>query len=627
MRPRQNLLSANIVLALVFCLGQDTRAQRVNLETPEVPLAESSPIALSSPPVPAGVDFSGLVKVTRTIEKSFPFPNGGAIKVSTSYGNVRVVGWNERVARVRAEIHAGAAEREQAIALAEQITVDTVADERGVQIKTIYPAGSSDGRVGYEVNYEITVPNDLRVALENAFGDIYAKGLAGELAIHSRYGVVGLSQLSGPVSVHAEGQFPLSARELSGGGAFTLRGSNAEFSGLGGDVTISNHMGRTEIRDLAPSVNLDLHGESAETHVHVNTDTAPDLTATAIFGAIDAPFATTRNSQANREVVRLSNPGARQRISLHSSFGPIHLHEASPDFHTAESARTRTDLYTDVTSGSYEVDENLELVIHAIPGDILVEGIDDTTVQIRAKREVRVAAAENALFALEALNLQVKPGKKKMQITSRVLEDMSALGCHGHRMNLVIQCPRTATVRIIATEGLTAVGDTGGPVTINQKAGAIRVEHAKGPLDLTMGHGAVTVTDCAGPLNINGAGGPINLKKIYGDVTVTAAQAKTIVDSPHGGLTVESTGGDVVVLALAGVVRDYDLHVEDANLSIVIPKEASAALQAHAEQGLVHSRIPLTGAIEAEHRRYSGTINGGERNVQLSATRGNIVID
>lgn len=621
--------AAAALTAYFFILLTSHAEQQLNAASEEI--VQQAEKLITSSHLNAGlrtrVDLQGLKTVTRQFNKSYPFSKNAFLRLSTAYGEIHVDTWTEGVVRILAEIRAGASDETAAANLAENITIRVEIENDGLTVTSVYPDARPAGRFGYEIDYRITVPQDAQLVVDDTFADTYIDGLKGSLALDARYGIVELRNLAGDTRVRAQGEFPFLVHGLTGGGVFTLRSSLALFEDISGTVRISNHLGRTEVKGLGENTTLDLRSESAQAHVYLPSDGDAYLTATTVFGTIESTFSLETSVQGNTVIARRPNAESTRQVSLHTSFGTLYLYEEGTANETAVLDSSKGQLFKNAETYSYEVSNGLDIHINAIVGDVTVEGIDEQKVYVTVEKFVRLESADKTQFAMEAMNFTVKEGEGRLEITSRLLEDMEALGCYAYRANLTIRCPRSANVTVTAEDGTTSILGTSGVMTVEQQTGLITVEHAQGKLLLTNHKGDLRVSDCAGPVQSTAGFGSVNIQNVLGPIEFRGTNTQTIIDAPHDKVFVHVDHGDVVILAMEGIKGDYDISVDDGDLSMVIAPESDASIWTNVTGGVVYSSIPLSGSIEGDRREFHGRVGAGLHKVTLTAKGGNVVLD
>jgi hypothetical protein len=98
-----------------------------------------------------------------------------------------------------------------------------------------------------QVNYEVYVPRETSVVCKAEFADTDISGITGTVSVDSLLGAVTLRNIEGAVTMRARGEYPIIASGLAQGGVFTMRGSLAQFSDVGGDLHVSNSDGSIEL--------------------------------------------------------------------------------------------------------------------------------------------------------------------------------------------------------------------------------------------------------------------------------------------------------------------------------------------------------------------------------------------
>lgn len=581
-----------------------------------------------------GVDFSGMFKATRVVDNTYPVSGAPEVSVSNRYGAIRVGVWDSRVVRVTAVITAGGRDRSEAEQMAQSIEIRVEASESRIDARTVYPEVAE-----CSVDYDVVVPEDATLILDNFFGDTFVRRVGGDVTLDARFGAVDLRDIGGLVRVRARGEFPLVARGLRRGGVFVLRSTQASFSEISGSLNVVNYFGSIEVRSLGEVVDMDVTCESGPVHFYMPEGAQPDLDVSAIYGAIESDVAMDETVKGHSAHARIAHAGADQRIALHTSFNKVYIHQgtaeaaAQPNANAAAGAaasgaeiRAGEPIKAETTE-IVPAPEGMEIHVNAIVGDIRIEGVDEEQLHVTATRLVRIESLENAQLALEGLVFRVVEDEGVLRVTTTMQEDMTALGCTSYRVDLVIQCPRTAPLYVEGANGTTYIGNTGGAIYVRQAKGTVSIEHAKGVLDLVNRHGGVEVSDCAGPVAVTATQGIVTIRNVYGDVEVNCVRGTVVVDSPRAGLTVHNRGGDVRIIALEGVAGDYEVIVEDGNLSMVVPQTTDATFWLNVHGGYVRSAIPVTGAIEGDVQTFRGRLNNGSHRVYLETRGGNIVLD
>jgi hypothetical protein len=575
------------------------------------------------------------VTQTREFSENCPVRANALVSVYNEFGEIRVETWENQVVQVRAEIAAQAETGDLALEIANATEIRVIATEDHVELRTEYPDTRDSGYVRKEVNYSVKVPPNARVVCDNNFGDTIVHGATGNVGVNSRFGHVDLRDIAGLVSVRASGgeEFTLQANGLRGGGNFELNGTEAEFGNISGALRITGHRSSVTLRNLL--ADADVTSESGPIHLYVPETAEPDLTVSALSGLIRSAVEMTQTSQGNLVTGRSSNVASKQRISLHTAFSDVYVYREGVELPPS----TATDSGTEFVDGSNleraaPIAEGMTLMVDAVRGDIRLEGSDDDRVRIKAARVIRLQPVETSTVtarapaALEALSLDVDEVDDRIIVGTSVRDDVTALGLSYYRIDLEIQCPRTVALKIRAASGHTTVSGMGAEVAIEQDEGTLSVSHCKGKLELTNRNGSVDAANCAGPAAISARQGTATTLNIHGNQTVICVDGKTVIDAPQAEVVVRNHGGDVRILALDGILGNYNVQVEEGDLSIAVPDFADAEFIVSTTNGIVYpSAVTLTGTVERDRRDFRGHMNDGRFEVKLETKNGDIVID
>ncbi len=575
------------------------------------------------------VDLTGLAQATRPVSATYPVSGPARVFISNQFGAVRVVPWEEQIVRVSAEIRVGA----ETTAIAEQLAqlVEVTGNHVGdrIEVRTKYPAVEPPSKVGFGTELEVNVPATASVEIVNVFGDVFVRGLKGDLTVDARYGIVDLRDLSGAVHVQARGgqeQFPLVAEDLHAGGTFTLRSTEASFARIGGTLNVDNYLGSVALHPGAVPSRLDVSCESGPIHLYLDGTAMPDLIATAHSGEIHSDLALISETWGNTTTAKNPNPDAQQHIELATSFADIHVHQAALAPTAEPLVAAPGAPITNVITQAYDLPAGGALRLNLMPGKVTIEGHDGPRVELTASQFVRVADVAKAQLALEGLALRVEPAADHLGITTAVQDDMAAIGCTEYRMDVAIRVPRGASVELRANHGETRLTGINGNVTIEQENGTLVLANMQGAITAVVKNGDIESSATAGAIDLTASGG-VTVRQAMGGVRVQSGGGNTLVDTPGGPVYARSRGGDVRLIALGGVRGDYDIAAEDGNISLAIPADADALFIVNVYGGKLFTSVPLTGTTEGNTYNFQGRRNAGTHRILVETRRGDVVID
>ncbi|MEK7794978.1 MAG: DUF4097 family beta strand repeat-containing protein, partial [Candidatus Hydrogenedentota bacterium] len=449
------------------------------------------------------------------------------------------------------------------------------------------------------------------------------------LTLNSVFGAVELRNIGGVARVFAKGEFPFVARGLLQGGTFVLRGSAAVFSEYSDALVVRSTSGAVEVRNPGAASELDVTADFCPVHVYVPEGAAPSLYFAAQEGAIESEIELERDAWGTNLLARKLIDTATQRITVHSSFEKIYVHQESAQPAPApvvnESAQS---VQEPIGPVELPIAADGVLLVQSAIGDVRVQAGDVATVTITAAKHARLGDIAQAPAALALLGFETgQAADGALTVTTSVGEGMAQLTASDYRIDLQIVCPRTITVRLKCEEGHTNVSGTAGAVVVEQGRGLVEITDTKGSLDLSSRLGDVTVVNSAGPVALRATAGTVSLREVLASAEVRCAAGTIVVDTPRAGLLAAAQKGDVRVIAAAGIFGDFDIKTEDGSINVLAPEVPNANFHLGTYGGSVHSRLPISGTQVGDVQSFQTEPISDAPRVFLEAKRGNIYLD
>jgi hypothetical protein len=567
----------------------------------------------------------GVVNSSEFSEK-YPVAANAKVSIANEFGEIRVSTWDNEVVEVTARISVRSETADSAAELCKNIAIQVTPADNNITVRTVLPDMQNVmGKPTIEVHYEMTLPRDASLTCKNSFGDTRIDGVGGDVALDSSFGAVDVSNISGSVNLRARGEFPLSARNLAKGGVFEMHGVNAVLRNVAGASKISSFWGSLELRELTAESNIDAASESGPITLYLSGDSLPNITATALYGEVQSDVPLSQVKQGDVTVAKSENAASSSQVALRASFREIIIRREG-EAQVAADPAIQTQPFKEVITRTDPVLDNSKIVVEAINGDVRVVGTDAESVRLTATKFVRVQSQSNARAALQALNVQSEATEGTLTIKTAVTDNMAALGCVSHRIDLTIECPVGASLEVHAMDGHTSVENLAAEVVVKQDAGGVSADHIKGAVSVSNQKGDIRATSCTGTVDATASFGTVSLMDVFGKMTTSVTQGKTIIETPHADIYARSAGGDIRILSLEGVAGNYDVGAEHGNISILIPGDSDASISATVEKGVVKSAIPLTGAIRQDVQEFVRNTPGQNR-VTLQTTDGDIMIN
>jgi hypothetical protein len=218
---------------------------------------------------------------------------------------------------------------------------------------------------------------------------------------------------------------------------------------------------------------------------------------------------------------------------------------------------------------SYPLEAGQELQITNADGPITVEGTDGSTVEVQARRTVRARTDETAREVLPRVAIREDVDAKRVAIRTEPLGGI-VIGVEVE-VAYSVRAPKTAMLRLRASNGAVTVRGISGMVVASGVNGAVVAE---------------------------GLSGGMELRSVNGNARVSVAEVG------------------------AGLI---DIRATNGGIDLVVPETANATIQASATNGGFDvAGLNYTPLGENGPRRFRGRLNDGGALIELAAVNGKI---
>jgi len=265
------------------------------------------------------------------------------------------------------------------------------------------------------------------------------------------------------------------------------------------------------------------------------------------------------------------------------------------------------------------------LTVETDTGAVSISGSDSHEVVVHAVlRGSRSAVADFAITADSTQDGVTVHGRR----SSTNWLDLSWLFDHSLELHYTIQVPHEYHVQLHTSGGNVELHDLNGNVKIRTSGGNVFITAINGEVQIHTSGGNIRGEQLSGDIRVGTSGGDIKLDSIRGSVEAHTSGGNARLVGIDGKLRAETSGGDVHA-ELAGTNRGVDLHTSGGDVTVTVPKQFAADLDARASGGDVDCDLPLTSTDSApgKHRHGShGTLNGGGNPLVLRTSGGDIEI-
>jgi len=224
---------------------------------------------------------------------------------------------------------------------------------------------------------------------------------------------------------------------------------------------------------------------------------------------------------------------------------------------------------TDEWTHTYPLSPGGEVRIVNTNGKIEIEGVDGTTVEVRAERIARGATDAAARELLPRIVIKEDSTPDRVSLETERMSGIMIGAAFEVRYH--VRAPKSAVVSVTNTNG------------------------------------QVSLTSLGGKVNAHTTNGGVNGKNLTGGVEAR---------STNGGVTID--------LASVGTER-VSLRTTNGGVTLFVPEKAKASLSASWTNGGINvSSLENLDVSEQSRRRFEGTLNGGGTPIELQTTNGGI---
>jgi DUF4097 and DUF4098 domain-containing protein YvlB len=158
--------------------------------------------------------------------------------------------------------------------------------------------------------------------------------------------------------------------------------------------------------------------------------------------------------------------------------------------------------------------------------------------------------------------------------------------------------------------------------------GSITMDRVTGRIDLHTGDGSIRANDIGGDMTISTGDGSVTVEGAEGRLTLDTGDGGVNVTGNLSGLRFHTGDGSIVYRAQPGTTmsEDWDITTGDGGVSLYLPAEFGAELDAHTGDGAIRNDLDVssTGSAEVSRRTVRGRIGAGGRQLRIRTGDGSI---
>jgi DUF4097 and DUF4098 domain-containing protein YvlB len=214
---------------------------------------------------------------------------------------------------------------------------------------------------------------------------------------------------------------------------------------------------------------------------------------------------------------------------------------------------------------------------------------------------------------VERLQVETKQDGNRVEVEVKRPGDDNVFFGIGHHMS--------PTAKLIVTM------PKDGNVVARSGDGAIRIEGVRGHLELRTNDGSIRAREIGGDMLLETHDGSVVLDGVAGDLDLTTGDGSVTVSGTPGALKLKTGDGSITLRAESGTVMkdDWSVSTGDGGVTLYLPSNFSAEIDAHTGDGSIRSELDVRGAdSENERRTLRGRIGSGGRLLKVRTSDGSI---
>jgi hypothetical protein len=200
----------------------------------------------------------------------------------------------------------------------------------------------------------------------------------------------------------------------------------------------------------------------------------------------------------------------------------------------------------------------------------------------------------------------------------------------GNRIDVEVKRPAREVVfgfgHMTPTARLIVTMPKSGNVIASSGDGSIRIERVKGHLELRTGDGSIKANSIGGDVTLHTGDGSVALDGITGRLDLQTSDGSVTVAGQPAVAKVHTGDGSITFRAESGVEMkdDWSFTSGDGSVSLYLPSDFSAELDASTGDGSVHSELTVAGNDQQERKSLRGQLGKGGKLLKIRTGDGSI---
>jgi hypothetical protein len=297
----------------------------------------------------------------RTISETYSANGNDKLTINNQFGKVVVKTWSRNEVKVDIKIEVSSTIKEEADEMFERIDVEHGKNGSNIYFKTTMEKNKEKQRQknysgthsnSINIDYEVSMPANLTLALENKFGKTIIPDLQGEVDIDQQFGDLETGKLSNPRNITVK--FGSADIESVDGGTYDFQfAKSAVIKNASGDVKVRvQHCKSDGVVVYGNNLSsLNVNAQHSDVALVIPKDMSAQYNVETEFGSFDnnTSFAIRENAEDNdnrrgprfNHTYKGSSGGGKAKVTLDGNFTDFFIgHEAPMQKEKAKKVRS-----------------------------------------------------------------------------------------------------------------------------------------------------------------------------------------------------------------------------------------------------------------------------------------------
>jgi hypothetical protein len=244
-------------------------------------------------------------------------------------------------------------------------------------------------------------------------------------------------------------------------------------------------------------------------------------------------------------------------------------------------------------------------------------GVDDAHVRVHAGPTGRVSARVEYSFrrwgvmigSAEPVVVFERKGDH-LWITAHDPKGIGVIGGFEEQMTVDVTVPGDVQLSVRSGDGAIDCDPLSGLLTFETGDGAVRGHGLKGEIEVSTGDGRVILDDLEGKLRARSGDGRLGITGRFDALDLGTADGRIDATARKG----------------SKVASGWNLQTGDGSVTLRIPHDLAALLDARTRDGHINVQLPISVAGRADTRILTGELNGGGLPLRVHTGDGSITL-